>query len=125
VLLLVAACGSSGEDDAAAAATTTVAGAPTLRGSVGTQDSADAFEIALVDENGAPVTQLAAGQYNVVVTDYSDVHDFHLSGGDGAVDERTQVQGHGETTWVVTFAPGDYRYMCDPHPSMHGQFTVT
>jgi plastocyanin len=124
VLLLVAACGSAGGEGAEATATT-VAGAPTLRGSVGTEDSADAFEIALVDEDGAPVTELPAGQYNVVVTDYSDVHDFHLSGGDGAVDEKTQVLGHGETTWVVTLEPGDYRYMCDPHPSMNGLFTVT
>jgi plastocyanin len=30
-----------------------------------------------------------------------------------------------QTLWVVTFEPGDYRYICDPHPSMNGQFTVS
>ncbi|MGY1726453.1 plastocyanin/azurin family copper-binding protein [Geodermatophilus sp. SYSU D01062] len=124
VLLLVAACGGSGGDDAEAAATT-VAGAPTLQGSVGTEDSPDAFEIALVDEDGAPVTELPAGEYNVVVTDHSDVHDFHLDGGDGAVDEKTGVLGTGETVWVLDLQPGEYRYLCDPHPSMNGTFTVT
>ncbi|MGY1817281.1 plastocyanin/azurin family copper-binding protein [Geodermatophilus sp. SYSU D00663] len=124
MLLLAAACGGSGEGDVEAA-DRTVAGAPTLQGSVGTEDSPDAFEIALVDEDGAPVTELPAGQYNVVVTDHSDVHGFHLGGGDGAVDEKTSVLETGETTWVVDLRPGEYRYLCDPHPSMHGTFTVT
>jgi len=26
---------------------------------------------------------------------------------------------------VIDFEPGDYRFMCDPHPSMNGHFTVT
>jgi len=26
---------------------------------------------------------------------------------------------------VVTFKPGEYRYLCDPHPSMQGHFTVS
>jgi hypothetical protein len=108
VLLLVAACSSPGEDDADAT-TTPVPGAPTLRGRVGTEDSADAFEIPLVDEAGTPVTALPAGQYDVEVTDWSDVHDLHLSGGDGAVDEKTGIRGHGQTLWVVTFEPGDHR----------------
>jgi plastocyanin len=125
VLLLAAACSSPEDDDGAEASATAVPGAPTLRGTVGTEDSEDAFEIALVDEDGAPVTELPAGQYNVEVTDHSGVHDFHLSGGDGAVDEKTGIREQGETTWVVTFEPGDYRYICDPHPSMNGLFTVT
>ncbi len=120
-VLLAAACGSPAEEEAPE---TAVAGAPTLRGSVGTEQSPDAFEITLVDENGNPVTELPAGQYNVEVTDWSDVHNFHLDGGGGAVNEKTGVVDTGETTWAVTFKPGQYRYLCDPHPSMNGRFTV-
>ncbi len=104
---------------------TPVAGAPTLQATVGTEESPDAFEIALVDENGDPVTQLPAGEYNIEVTDPTAVHNFHLSGGDGAVDEKTGATEKVETLWVVTFEPGEYRYICDPHPSMNGHFTVS
>jgi plastocyanin len=41
------------------------------------------------------------------------------------VDEKTGVSETGETLWVVPVEPGDYRFMCDPHPSMNGRFTVT
>ena len=121
VLLLVAACGDSEEPDAA---TAPVEGAPTLHASVGTEESPDAFEIALVDDDGNPVTELEAGEYNIEVSDPTSVHNFHLSGGDGAVDEKTTPTEKIETTWVVTFELGDYRFMCDPHPSMNGAFTV-
>ncbi|MBN1093122.1 hypothetical protein JKP75_11495 [Blastococcus sp. TML/M2B] len=124
VLLLTAACSSGSGDDGGG--DEAVPGAPTLHGSVGTEESPDAFEIALVDDDGEPVTELPAGQYNVVVEDYSEVHDFHLSGLDGGdVDEKTRVTGTGETTWVITFDAGEYRYLCDPHPSMNGRFTVS
>jgi plastocyanin len=121
VLLLVAACGGGDEEPE----TTRAEGAPTLRATVGTEDSPDAFEIALVDEDGEPVTELEAGEYNIEVSDPTGIHNFHLSGGDGAVDEKTGPTEKVETVWVVTFEPGDYRYLCDPHPSMNGQFTVT
>jgi plastocyanin len=120
VLLLVAACSPAEED----ASPSPVAGAPTLTATVGTEESPDAFEIALVDEDGNPVSELPAGQYNVEVTDRTSVHNFHLSGGDGAVDEKTGATEKIQTTWVVTFEPGEYRYICDPHPSMNGHFTV-
>lgn len=124
VLLLAAACSSSPDEDEAEVSP--VAGAPTLQASVGTAESPDAFEIALVDEDGDPVTDLPAGEYNVEVHDFSGVHDFHLSQlGGGDVDEATGVSETGETTWVVTLEPGDYRYLCDPHPSMNGRFTVS
>ena len=122
VLLLAAACSPAEEEDETPAP---AEGAPTLVGTVGTEESPDAFEITLVDEDGNPVTELPAGEYNVEVTDWSSVHNFHLDGGDGAVQEKTGVGEKGETTWVVTFEPGNYRYLCDPHPSMNGQFTVT
>lgn len=120
LLLLSVACSSADEEPEA----TRAADAPTLRAMVGTEDSPDAFEISLVDENGETVTELPAGKYNIEVNDPTSIHNFHLDGGDGAVDEKTGVTGPAETVWVVTFEPGDYRYRCDPHPSMNGQFTV-
>jgi hypothetical protein len=120
VLLLASAC--SAEENPPV---TGVEGAPTLRAMVGTEDSPDAFEISLMDEDGAPVTELSAGEYNIEVNDPTSVHNFHLSGGDGAVDEKTGNTEKIETVWVVTFEPGEYRFLCDPHPSMNGHFTVT
>jgi plastocyanin len=122
-VLLLAGCGGGEAEEEPEA--TAVEGAPTLRGEVGTEESPDAFEITLMDEDGEPVTELEAGEYNIEITDHSGVHNFHLDGGDGAVSEKTGVTETGETTWVVTFEAGDYRFMCDPHPSMNGQFTVT
>jgi hypothetical protein len=124
VLLLAAACGSPAEEEEDSSGGP-VAGAPTLRGIVGTEESPNDFEISLLDEEGNPVTELPAGEYNIEVTDQTDIHNFHLSGGDGAVDEKTGPTEKVETTWVVTFEPGEYRYICDPHPSMNGTFTVT
>ncbi len=121
VLLLAAACSSGGEDAEPAAAE----GAPTLRALVGTEESPDAFEISLVDEDGQPVTELSAGEYNIEVTDPTTIHNFHLSGGDGAVEEKTGPTEKVETLWVVDLEPGEYRYICDPHPSMNGHFTVS
>ena len=129
VLVLVSACGSQTGSPTAPGGNESsqqpAAGAPVLKGTVGSEQSHDAFEISLVDDKGNPVTQLPAGKYNVEVTDWSPVHNFHLSGGNGAVEENTHVTGTGETTWVITFKPGEYRFMCDPHPSMNGHFTVS
>ena len=122
MLVLTTACSSPAEEEPAPAP---VAGAPTLTALVGSEDSPNAFEISLVDEDGEPVTELPAGEYNIEVTDSTDIHNFHLSGGDEAVREKTGVREKEETTWVVTFEPGNYRYMCDPHPSMSGFFTVS
>jgi plastocyanin len=121
VLLLAAACSSADENPVE----TRVEDAPTLRAMVGTEESPDAFEISLVDEDGQPVTELSAGEYNVEVTDPTSIHNFHLSGGDGAVEEKTGPTEKIETLWVVDFKPGEYRYICDPHPSMNGHFTVS
>ncbi len=126
VLLLLAACGSDDEEpDAQAQSQTEAPDAPTLRAMVGTEESPDAFEISLVDENGEPVTTLPAGEYNIEVNDPSGIHNFNLNGGDGAVDEKTTPSEKVEVVWVVDLEPGDYRYLCDPHPSMNGSFTVT
>ena len=122
ILLLAAGCGGGGGGGEPEA--TRAEGAPTLQAMVGSKDSPDAFEISLVDEDGQPVTELEAGEYNIEVNDPTSVHNFHLDGGDGAVDEKTSPTEKIETLWVVDLQPGDYRYMCDPHPSMNGQFTV-
>ena len=124
LLLLATGCGG-GAADREDAPQTAVSGAPTLRGMVGTEDSPNAFEISLVGEDGEPVTELEAGEYNIEVSDPTGIHNFHLSGGGGAVDEKTGASEKGETLWVVNLEPGNYRYLCDPHPSMNGQFTVT
>jgi hypothetical protein len=120
VLLLAAACSSSDDTPEAKPA----AGAPTLHAMVGSEKSPDEFVISLLDDDGQPVTELSAGEYNVEVKDLTGVHNFHLSGGGGAVDEKTSPVEKIETTWVVDLEPGTYRYMCDPHPSMNGSFTV-
>ncbi len=119
VALLAAACGGTAQEESSP---TTAAGAPTLRASVGTEQNPNEFVIGLVDEDGNPVTELPAGEYNIEVSDPTDIHNFHLIG--GGVDEKTGVTEKTDTTWVVTFKPGEYRYMCDPHPSMNGHFTV-
>ena len=80
------------------------------------------FTISLT-QDGQPVTELAAGTYTIEVDDEADIHDFHLTG--PGVDESTDVAGTGKTTWEVTFEPGEYTFVCDPHAgSMKGSFTV-
>jgi hypothetical protein len=84
----------------------------------------DAYEISLTDPDGQPIKNLAAGAYDVKVEDLSSIHDFHLTG--SGVSESTTVGEKVEKTWHVTFAPGDYSFVCDPHSSsMSGDFHVT
>jgi plastocyanin len=97
--------------------------ATVLLAMVGTEADPDAFEISLTDEAGEPVTELPAGDYTIQVNDPSAMHNFHLAG--GSIDESTTVEEVTEVTWDVTLEPGDYTYVCDPHPPMSGEFTVT
>jgi|GEM_PF-5034908 len=46
---------------------------------VGTADDPDAYEIALIDESGTPVTTLPAGDYRLTFADRSAAHSFRLS----------------------------------------------
>lgn len=101
----------------------TAGGATVLMATVGTPDDPDAFEIALTDEAGEPVTTLPAGDYSIQVSDPSTIHNFHLTG--GSVEETTSVPETEEATWEVTLEAGEYTYVCDPHPPMTGSFTVT
>jgi plastocyanin len=82
--------------------------------------------ISLVDAQGHPVTSLAPGTYDIVVTDSTTLHNFHLTGS-GGVDQSTMVATTSSTTWTVTFtAGGKYHFQCDAHPTtMFGNFSIT
>jgi hypothetical protein len=99
------------------------AGKQLLLGTVGSPDEPEAFTIQLTDSSGDPVTTLAAGEYQVKVTDPATLHNFHLTG--SGVDESTSVSATGEVIWKVTLKLGSYTYICDPHPEMVGQVKVT
>jgi len=98
-------------------------GGEVLLATVGEPDDPDAFTITLTDESGAEVSTLPAGSYSIRVDDLSEIHNFHLTG--SGVDESTTVPETGDTVWDVTLEAGDYQYVCDPHPSMRGELTVT
>lgn len=94
-----------------------------LKAEVGSSDDPDSYQIYLRDADGNNVTNLPPGQYTIKVEDHSDIHNFHLTG--VGVNETTPVEGTGEVEWQVAFAPGDYTFLCDPHPTeMRGSFTV-
>jgi hypothetical protein len=93
---------------------------PQLVASVG---ESDAFLISLTDASGNKVTHLDAGTYTIVVHDLSSLHSFHLTG--PGVNQATDVEGTGDTTWTVTLTDGVYRFHCDAHPTlMKGVFAV-
>ena len=134
--VLVAACGEdeSATPAAAAPSTTSTSSAPAatsapaaggnrLSGTVGTQAEPDAFTITLTDASGQPVSTVPAGDYTIVVNDLSKIHNWHLKG--GAVDETTTVPEVGEKTFQVSLTAGSYTFVCDPHPRMVGELTVT
>jgi len=80
------------------------------------------FNISLTNAEGR-VTHLDAGSYTIKVSDQSPEHNFHLTG--PGVDQATDVDATGATTWNVTLTDGTYRYLCDAHPTqMKGSFTV-
>lgn len=82
-----------------------------------------AMQITLTDGNGAPVTTLLPGDYDIEVSDTTAFHNFHLTG--PGVDKATTVAGTETETWSVTLANGAYHFQCDPHYyAMFGDFTV-
>ena len=90
----------------------------TLHGKVG-----PGFSISLVDAQGASVTHLDPGTYEIEVEDESEAHSFHLRG--PGVDRHTDIVGTGKETWTVAFVDGTYAYFCDAHvTTMKGSFTV-
>ena len=91
----------------------------TLTGVVG-----PGFNISLKNADGSGVTHLDPGTYDISVTDNAIDHNFHLRGA-GGVDQATDVEGMGTSSWTVTFTDGTYTFLCDAHPvQMKGTFTV-
>jgi plastocyanin len=95
------------------------ASAKTVNGTVG-----PGFTIGLTMQ-GKNVTKLKAGTaYRFVISDRSDIHDFHLSG-PGLNRVLSSVEDTGTKSFVFRLKKGTYRFVCDPHSSiMHGSFRV-
>lgn len=133
-LLLLSGCG--GDDQTVRAEPPSAGGAASapaggsggdrtvLLASVGEPDDPEAFEIALTTEDGQDVEELPAGDYEIRVSDPSMIHNFALFG--PGVREATGVSDREDAVFEVTFEPGDYSYVCEPHTgSMTGEFKVT
>jgi plastocyanin len=100
------------------AAATGKSAATSLVGTVG-----PGLTITLSDANGGAVTHLDPGDYVISIDDRSILHNYHLFG--PGVEQRTDIETTGMTTWNVTMTDGTYDFRCDAHPtSMKGSFTV-
>jgi plastocyanin len=96
----------------------------TLLAVIGTADDPEAYAIGILDESGAVVTSVPAGDYSLTFVDESQMHNFHLTG--EGVDVKTEVQGTDSSTVQITLVPGTYTFFCDPHPgTMLGELEVT
>lgn len=74
-------------------------------------------------QHGRKVMSLPPATYLFVISDNSNIHNFHLIG--PGVNKKTSVAGTGKTTWRLTLRKGTYRYVCDPHATiMKGKFVV-
>jgi CHRD domain len=86
------------------------------------------FSITLKGADGAVVTHLDAGTYQLVVHDLSNEHDFHIFGPAGSgVDATTgpDLEFVGDKTFTLVLPDGvTVNYVCDAHAVMHGKFTV-
>ncbi|HEX6660228.1 MAG TPA: hypothetical protein VF065_19200 [Ilumatobacter sp.] len=96
------------------------ASAKTVNGTVG-----PGFTIGLTMQ-GKKVTKLKAGTaYRFVISDRSNIHDFHLSG-PGYNRVLTDVDFTGTKSFLLKLKKGSYRFVCDPHSgSMRGGFLVS
>jgi plastocyanin len=94
-----------------AAALPAIAATPVYKGTVG-----PGFVISMATK------PTKAGAIKLVVTDKSDVHNFHLTG--PGVNVKTSVPKLGVSAFSITLKPGTYKFICDPHPFMKGSFTV-
>ena len=96
----------------------TAAMAPTkLTGTVG-----PGFTITL-KKGSATLKSTKPGKYTITVSDKSNIHDFHLKG-PGVNKVITGTKFVGTKTVTVSLKKGKYTYICDPHPTMVGHFTV-
>jgi plastocyanin len=116
VLVAVAVAGAA----LAASGSGSAATAKTVNGTVG-----PGFTITLTMQ-GKNVTKLKAGTaYRFVISDRSNIHDFHLSG-PGLNRVLTGVEYTGTKSFVLKLKKGSYRFVCDPHSGiMHGSFRVS
>jgi plastocyanin len=90
-----------------------VAATPTYKGTVG-----PGFTIKMTSK------PTKAGKIELVVSDKSSIHNFHLVG--PGVNVKTSVGQTGTKSFALTLKKGTYRFMCDPHASiMHGSFKIT
>jgi plastocyanin len=123
VAVAAAGCGgSSGSGSSSTGASSSAAEHPSeLLGDVGHND---AFTMSLKDPQGNPIKDLAAGTYQVVINDESQIHNFHIKG--SGVDDATSVPAVGMKTYTETFTAGTYSFLCDAHPdTMKGSFKVS
>jgi len=91
---------------------------------VGTVGQNDAFTIALTDDAGAAISNLAAGSYKLTVHDDSGIHNFHIKG--SGVDDATSIAKAEVKTYSLSLSPGTYTFLCDSHPTqMKGSFKVS
>ena len=85
------------------------------------------FAITLRTAGGQLVTSIPSGTYDIVVHDYSRVHNFAL--GSQTANKRlftTGIRWVGTRTYTVTLDPGNYAYACSAHfRTMNGTFVVT
>lgn len=88
-----------------------------LQGTVG-----PGFTITLT-QNGKKVTSLKPGRYAITVVDKATMHNFVLRG-PGVDKEITGLNYVGTKTATVTLKKGTYTFVCTPHPTMKGSFTV-
>jgi plastocyanin len=104
----------------AATGSSSAATAKTVNGTVGPD-----FTIGLTMQ-GKKVTKLRAGKpYRFVISDRSDIHDFHLSG-PGLNRVLTSVEDTGTKSFLLRLKKGSYRFVCDPHSGiMNGRFQVS
>jgi hypothetical protein len=99
------------------------ADSPQLVGTVG-----PGFSINLKGADGAPVTHLDPGTYQLLVHDLSNEHDFHIFGPAGSgVDATTgpDLEFVGDKTFTLVLKDGiKVDFVCDAHAVMHGSFSV-
>ncbi len=96
---------------ALAAALPALAATPTYKGTVG-----PGFTISMSTK------PTKAGKVKLLIDDKSSAHNFHLTG--PGVNVTTSVPAVGAKTFTVNLKKGTYKFVCDPHPSMKGSFTV-
>jgi plastocyanin len=93
------------------------AGPQTITGTVG-----PGFTITL-KQHSRNVLSLPPATYLFVISDKSNIHNFHLIG--PGVNKKTSVGAVGKSTWRLTLRRGTYRFICDPHATtMKGKFVV-